>query len=103
MTTSRRQFMMTIAATGAAITAGQASAQAKMLDEKDPTAVALGYVADTTKADAKKFPKHDNTQTCNTCALWQSKPADAQGNCALFVGKPVAAKGWCSAFAKKPG
>ena len=100
MKNSRRQFMMTLAATGAAISAARASAQAK-LDEKDPTAVALGYVEDTAKVDAKKYPKHDNAQTCVSCALWQSKPTDALGNCPLFVGKQVAAKGWCSAWAKK--
>ncbi|RZL95363.1 MAG: hypothetical protein EOP76_04910 [Variovorax sp.] len=44
---------------------------------------------------------NDNAQLCNGCALWQSKPADAQGNCALFPGKQVSAKGWCSAWARK--
>ena len=103
MTPSRRNFMMTLAATGAAVTAmtsNSALAQAK-LDEKDPQAVALGYVADTTKADTKKYPKHEASQMCNGCALWQSKPTDALGNCPLFAGKQVNAKGWCSAWAKK--
>jgi High potential iron-sulfur protein len=100
MNTSRRTFLMTLAATGAALSATRSLAQAR-LDEKDPQAAALGYVADSTKVDAKKFPKHDNAQLCNGCALWQSKPADAQGNCALFAGKQVNAKGWCSAWAKK--
>lgn len=103
MITSRRQFMMTVATTGVAITAAtQVSAQAK-LDEKDPQAVALGYVADTTKVDAKKYAKHDSTQMCSNCALYQGKPADVGGNCPLFAGKQVNAKGWCSAWAKKAG
>ncbi|MEJ8856907.1 high-potential iron-sulfur protein [Variovorax robiniae] len=100
MTPNRRIFLMSLAATGATLSAAPASAQA-VVDEKDPTAVALGYVADTTKADGKKFPKHDNTQQCNGCSLWQAKPTDALGNCALFAGKQVHAKGWCSAWAKK--
>ena len=100
MTTTRRVFMMTIAAAGTALTTQRALAQAK-LDEKDPQAVALGYVADSSKADAKKYPKHADTQLCNNCALWQSKPTDALGNCPLFAGKQVDAKGWCSAWAKK--
>ncbi len=100
MTTTRRCFMMTVAAAGAALTAQRALAQAK-LDEKDPQAVALGYVADSSKADAKKYPKHTAAQLCNNCALWQSKPTDALGNCPLFAGKQVEAKGWCSAWAKK--
>ncbi|MEJ8826060.1 high-potential iron-sulfur protein [Variovorax humicola] len=100
MKKNRRNFLLTIAATGAAMATTPASAQAPV-DEKDPTAVALGYVADTTKADAKKYPKHENAQQCNNCTLWQSKPTDALGNCPLFAGKQVTAKGWCSAWAKK--
>ena len=99
MTHPRRVFLMAIAATSAAITTG-VRAQAKV-DEKDPQAVALGYVADTTKVDDKKFPKHAATQLCGNCALYQGKPADAAGACPLFAGKLVAAKGWCSAWAKK--
>ncbi|MDQ0036892.1 hypothetical protein J2W30_004667 [Variovorax boronicumulans] len=100
MNTSRRTFMITLAATGTALSATRSLAQAR-LDEKDPQAAALSYVADSAKVDAKKFPKHDNAQLCNGCALWQSKPADAQGNCPLFAGKQVSAKGWCSAWARK--
>jgi hypothetical protein len=100
MTHNRRAFLTTLAASGTALVATSAGAQAQV-DEKDPTAAALGYVSDTTRGDAKKFPKHDNAQLCNGCALWQAKPTDALGNCALFAGKQVNAKGWCSAWAKK--
>lgn len=100
MSAQRRTFLIALAATGGFLPAVDAFAQAK-LDEKDPQAVALGYVSETARADAKKFPKHDNGQVCSGCALWQSKPTDATGNCALFAGKPVSAKGWCSAWAKK--
>jgi len=97
----RRVFLMTLAATGAAlVTATQARAQAKV-DEKDPQAAALGYVADSAKADAKKYPKHEAAQLCGNCALYQGKPGDAAGVCPLFAGKQVQAKGWCSAWAKK--
>jgi len=100
MNKNRRTFLMTLAASGTALVAASAAAQAQ-LDEKDATAMALGYVSDSAKADAKKFPKHEGTQRCNGCALWQAKPTDAHGNCALFPGKQVDAKGWCSAWAKK--
>jgi hypothetical protein len=102
MTTStRRVFMMQVAASGTALmAAASAQAQAKV-DEKDPQAVALGYVADTTKADAKKFPKHSKDQKCTNCALYQGKAADAWGGCPLFGTKQVAGPGWCSAWAKK--
>jgi len=96
----RRIFLLQVAACGTGLAAGPASAQAKV-DEKDPQAVALGYVNDTTKADKKKFPKHSNDQKCSNCALFQGKPADAWGGCPLFGTKQVAGAGWCSAWAKK--
>ena len=99
MNNTRRIFLMTLAASSAAITLA-AHGQA-MLGEKDPQAVALGYVADATKADTKKYPKYAAGQACSTCALYQGKATDAAGGCPLFAGKQVAAKGWCSAWAKK--
>ena len=97
---TRRTFLMQVAVAGTALAATQARAQAK-LDEKDPQAVGLGYVADTTKADAKKYPKHTKDQKCNNCALYQGKATDAWGGCPLFGTKQVAGAGWCSAWAKK--
>ena len=65
-------------------------------------AVALSaYVADTAKADTKKFPKHTKDQKCTNCALYQGKATDAWGGCPLFGTKQVAGPGWCSAWAKK--
>ncbi|MDO9075240.1 MAG: high-potential iron-sulfur protein [Rubrivivax sp.] len=98
---TRRTFLMQVAVAGTALAASQAQAQAAKLDEKDPQAVALGYVADTKKADTKKFPKHSNDQKCSNCALYQGKPTDAWGGCPLFGAKQVAGPGWCSAWAKK--
>jgi hypothetical protein len=97
---TRRVFLMTVAATGSAALSARALAQA-MVGEKDAQAVALGYVADATRADAKKFPKYAAGQVCANCALYQGKAGDAAGACPLFAGKQVAAKGWCSAWAKK--
>jgi hypothetical protein len=99
--TNRRVFLMQVAAAGSALAAGAAQAQAAKVDEKDPQAVSLGYVADTAKADAKKFPKHTKDQKCSNCALFQGKATDAAGGCPLFGTKQVAAGGWCSAYAKK--
>ena len=97
---NRRTFLLQVAAAGTVLATTQARAQAK-LDEKDPQAVGLGYVADTTKVDAKKYPKHTKDQKCNNCALYQGKATDAAGGCPLFAGKQVAGPGWCSAWAKK--
>ena len=99
MINSRRTFMITVAAAGAGL-ATAARAQAKV-DEKDPQAVALAYVADATKVDKKKYPKYAAGQNCTNCALYQGKATDAYGGCPLFAGKQVAGKGWCSAWAKK--
>ncbi len=103
MISNRRVFMMAIATTagaGAALLTTAAQAQAK-LDEKDPQAVALGYVADATKADKKKYPKHTAEQICSNCALYQGKATDAAAPCTLFGGKLVPGKAWCSAWVKK--
>ncbi len=96
----RRTFMMTLAAAGAASIGSLALAQTKV-DEKEPQAQALGYVADATKADVKKFAKYAAGQHCGTCALYQGKPTDPAGPCPLFAGKQVLSGAWCSAWAKK--
>lgn len=99
MNNNRRTFLITLAA-GSSLLANAAYGQSK-LDEKDPQAVALGYVADATKTDTKKYPKYAAGQVCSNCALYQGKPSDAAGGCPLFGAKQVAGKGWCSAWAKK--
>lgn len=102
--TSRRIFIARVAAGGGALLALQAQAQAPAkVDEKDPQAAALGYVADTNKADGKKYPKHASSQKCGGCQLYSGKAGDASGPCSLFQGKHVSANGWCSAWAKKAG
>ncbi len=95
----RRVFLMTLAASGAALTTA-AQAQA-LLDEKDAQALALGYVADAKRVDVKKHTKFAAGQNCSNCALYQGKPTDKAGGCPLFAGKQVAGAGWCSAWAKK--
>lgn len=100
--TNRRHFIQLMpAAAGLLFTSGQAFAQGALVDEKNPQAVGLGYVADATRTDKKKYPRYAAGQACSNCALYQGKPADAAGGCPLFAGKQVAGKGWCSAYAKK--
>ena len=99
-TTNRRVFIMQLAAGSSLLAAGAAQAQAKV-DEKDPQATAVGYMHDTTKVDAKKYPKHDKAQKCSNCQLFQGKAADAWAGCPLFGAKQVSCNGWCSAYAKK--
>ena len=95
----RRVFLLTVAASSAVV--GTSAFAQAMLDEKDPQAVALGYVADAKRVDAKKYPKFAAGQNCANCALYQGKAADKAGGCPLFAGKLVAGTGWCNAWAKK--
>ena len=74
-----------------------------MVEEKDPAAVSLGYVADASRADTAKFKTYAAGSVCGNCALFAGKPGDASGPCPLFAGRQVSAKGWCSAHAKKTG
>ena len=102
----RRRFLLTTGAgAGAAlaITVLPALARADDLPHlapSDPTAQALGYVEDTTKADDKKYPNHKPTQDCANCNFWQGGSSE-YGACQLFPGKAVHSKGWCSAHAEK--
>jgi hypothetical protein len=116
--TTRRIFFIQLAGVGSALAAATAASAATAakdakapaaaasgpatVDEKDPQAAALGYVADSTKADAKKYPKHAATQKCGNCQLYGGKAGDAAGPCPIFAGKQVAAAGWCSSWMKKP-
>ncbi len=115
--TTRRVFMTQILASVSALTAGQAIAQANkpaaapaakpapaalpLVSETDAQAAGLGYKADTTKVDPKKYPKHAATQNCANCQLYSGKANEPSGPCAIFPGKHVHAKGWCSAWVKK--
>jgi hypothetical protein len=81
---------------------GLASAQSQpLLDEGDDEAKAVGYHADASKVDAKKFPKYAKGQTCANCQLYAADGGKPSGGCALFYGKDVLAKGWCNAWEKK--
>jgi hypothetical protein len=99
--TNRRVFIMQLAAGSSLLATGAVQAQAK-LDENDAQATAVAYKHDTTKVDAKKYPKHDKSQKCSNCQLFQGKAADAWGGCPLFGAKQVAGNGWCTAYVKKP-
>jgi hypothetical protein len=72
------------------------------LDEKEPLAIALGYVADATKVDAKKNPTFKSGQNCGNCLQIKGKDGEAYRPCAIFPGKLVAAKGWCKTWTRIP-
>jgi hypothetical protein len=95
--------MLQVVAAGSALAVSTDSLAQAKVDEKDPQAVALGYVDDTKRADTKKFPKHSPDQKCAGCQLFTGKAGAATGPCTIFAGKLVAANGWCSAWTKKAG
>ena len=97
--TQRRVFLMTVAASTAAL--GTVAQAQTLVDEKDAQAATFGYVADAKRVDPKKQPKFAAGQNCANCALYQGKAADKAGGCPLFAGKQVAGAGWCNAWAKK--
>ncbi len=104
MHTNRRRFVGTLVAASSIASSSLTHAQAgARVDEGDEQAVALGYKHDTTKVDAKKYPKHAASQRCNNCSFWQGKPDDAWAGCAMFGRKHIAGPGWCQVWAKAPG
>ena len=101
--TSRRRFIELVPVAGAVLLWGvPAHAQAERLDEKDPKAVAVGYVEDATRVDARRYPKYLPGEDCAGCQFYLAKPSDPWGPCSIFPRKVVAARGWCDAFATRP-
>ena len=106
MTNSRRTFFMQSLSGVSALTAlalthtAQAQAPTVVLETSEQ-AQALGYKADSTKVDAKKYPNRAADQSCSGCTLYQGKAGDSTGGCAVFGNNLVAGKGWCGAWTKK--
>jgi hypothetical protein len=72
-----------------------------LVQDSDPSAIALGYASDVKKIDANKFSHYASGQNCSACTLFQGTSKDANPPCLAFGGKAVLAKGWCSAWVKK--
>lgn len=73
------------------------AADLPMVDEKDPTAQALGYHCDASKNPARK----DATAFCHSCMFFTANADKKSGACVLFTGHSVCADGWCSSWQKK--
>jgi hypothetical protein len=67
------------------------------LTEADPTAKALHYTEDATKAPSP----HKAGQACANCRFFQGAAGQQYGPCALFPGKAVHSKGWCAGYSAK--
>jgi hypothetical protein len=77
------------------------AASLPMLDEKAPQAMALGYVADASRADKVKFNNYVVGNQCRNCANFLGTAADSAAGCKIFPGYSVAAPGWCTAWLKQ--
>ena len=101
----RRTFIQaSLAGASGLIIARFSHAQAPILSEDDPTALAMGYAADHTTVDTQKWTKKagpdGDQQQCTSCALYQ-RLDDEYGNCPIFAGKRVHAAGWCNGWVPK--
>jgi hypothetical protein len=74
------------------------AAEPQRLDVKDPAAMALGYVENAEKVDAKKYPSYLKGSTCENCLLLQGASGANYRPCNLFPGKVVSVHGWCSGW-----
>ena len=104
---SRRKFLAgTLLIPAINITPRAFAQSLPMLDEQNPSAIALGFKHDVADVDSMMFPRRSTeaggeNQFCDNCILYT--PTDDQwGACALFPGSSVAAKGWCNVWALKP-
>jgi High potential iron-sulfur protein len=81
--------------------ASASTANLPLLEESDPVAAGLGYVAVASRADGVKYKNFAAGQACGNCSLFGGQAGEAQGPCPIFAGKQVMATGWCSAYVKK--
>jgi High potential iron-sulfur protein len=99
----RRTVLKSALAGLAALPAVGLAAEQPKLDEKDPLAVAMGYVHDAKKVDANKVPQYKKGSLCSNCMQIQGKDGDQWRGCNIFPGKLVNANGWCKVWVLKPG
>jgi len=77
---------------------------ATAVPETDPVAAAVGYKADVSKIDFKRYPKRKlpdaKNQHCKNCALYT--PVNGSwGKCQLLTAGLVDSSGWCGSWSKK--
>lgn len=85
--------------------AGKAAGAANFVSESDPTAKALGYVADASKAERpKKGEIEGKDQKCTNCQFYTAGTAingAEAGKCLMIPAGPVHGEGWCKSWLKK--
>ena len=81
------------------------NADLKLVPDTDPTAKALGYVADASKAKReKKGGVEGKDQHCSNCQLYTKQGVAGgkeAGKCLMIAGGSVLGGGWCKSWVKK--
>lgn len=98
----RRNFVLQVIAGSSALAAGALRAagepELEHVTEADPYARSMGFRLDTTKVDQARYPRHDVSQTCAKCQLFDGKPGELHGPCSFYGGRLVSVNGWCRNF-----
>jgi High potential iron-sulfur protein len=97
----RRAVVKSLAFTVCAVAVPAAavhSAEAPHLQVKDPTAVALDYVENSSQVDLKKHPDYVPGSMCENCLQLQGVAGNNYRPCGLFPGKLVSVSGWCKGW-----
>ncbi len=113
MSQSRRDAVKLMVGTAVAIPVinlvgvgtARAAAPANAVAADDPTAVALQYHEDATKADraaAARPGKPPAEQVCSGCQFMQADAGEGDWKgCSLFPGKLINVNGWCMSWTLK--
>ena len=76
-----------------------------LVPDSDPTAKALGYVADATKAKrVKRGAVEAKDQSCAGCQMYTKAGSigpDEVGKCLMLPSGMVKASGWCNSWVKR--
>jgi hypothetical protein len=88
--------MALVALIGLPMPAASAAADLPLVSADDPTARALKYASDASKASVSQ-----PGSKCANCANYQGAAGSTEGACLLFPGKGVKAAGWCSGWTAK--
>jgi hypothetical protein len=92
--------MMRVVA-GSAVLASAASSHAQApekLLETDPYAKSMGFRLNTSNVDQARYPRHDVSQHCSKCQLWDGKPGAEFAACSFFGERHTPSTGWCKNF-----
>jgi hypothetical protein len=88
------------------VSVARAAAPANAVTADDPTAVALKYHEDATKADRAAAARPGlpaDQQHCANCQFSAASDNPDWLTCTLFPGKMVSKNGWCSSWTMKAG